>query len=323
MDDELRELEQAGQKMASAIGKGMHYTEEMLRPLLDASGKVLSFAGSKVAKADRIQRERKAEKKAEKKARKAAGNVSDNLKKTHFENFSFTGKETDLCYFYNTDRMPLSAISGIPDEGLKKTVAQNLDRMCRKKKGLIRIEGNEIVITEKGKELLQDKKFQQKAMNDQLEAHGTRFEKMFGQAPERHQQMCVALNGDGLHDFAFFTKADTLNLSQIAMNPNGNLKEKIMQNVKLWQQQGFVDVKDGIATITDKGKEFLKDGAEALKNAAKDMTEKAVDGIRHTADSVIVTTKTAVRQAAEKAVEATKTATKAAAKAAKKAAKIL
>ena len=163
--------------------------------------------------------------------------------------------------------------------------------------------------------MLQDGAFRKQAMSDQLEAYGKQFEKMFGQAPAGHQQMCVALNGDGVHDFAFFTQSDNLNLNQILANPNGNLRDKIVANVKLWQQNGLVDIKDGMAKITDKGKELLKNHAEAFKEAGKDMTEKAVDGIRHTADSIIVTTKTAVKKAAEKTAEAAKTAAKTAARA--------
>ena len=126
--------------------------------------------------------------------------------------------------------------------------------------------------------------------------------------------MCVGLNGDGVHDFAFFKQSDKLNLNQILANPNGKLRDQIVENIKQWQKNGFVSIKDGVATITDKGKELLKNNAEAFKNAAKDMTEKAVEGIKHTADKVVVTTKTAVKKAAEKTAEAAKTAAKTAAK---------
>ncbi|MBQ5564596.1 MAG: hypothetical protein IIT39_14590, partial [Clostridia bacterium] len=230
-------------------------------------------------------------------------------------NFTFTGKQTDLCYFANTDRMPLSAIDNISDPDLRDQVIQTFNELCSKKKGYVKVEGDELVITDKGKKMLQDGAFRKQAMNDQLEAYGKQFEKMFGQAPAGHQQMCVALNGDGVHDFAFFTQSDNLNLNQILANPNGNLRDKIVANVKLWQQNGLVDIRDGMAKITDKGKELLTSYAEAFKKIGHDMTEKAVDEIRHTSDKVIVTTKTAVQKAAEKAAEATKTAVKTAARA--------
>ena len=315
MDEELRELEQAGQRAVSAVSKMMQYSEQILQPLLNATGGILRFAGGKVKQANDIEKERQRAKTAAKGSGQET--VSDKLKgsKSHLENFTFTGKQTDLCYFANTDRMPLSAIDNISDPDLRDQVIQTFNELCSKKKGCVKVEGDELVITDKGKKMLQDGAFRKQAMNDQLEAYGKQFEKMFGQAPAGHQQMCVALNGDGVHDFAFFTQSDNLNLNQILANPNGNLRDKIVANVKLWQQNGLVDIKDGMAKITDKGKELLKNHAEAFKEAGKDMTEKAVDGIRHTADSIIVTTKTAVKKAAEKTAEAAKTAAKTAARA--------
>ena len=315
MDEELRELEQAGQRAVSAVSKMMQYSEQILQPLLNATGGVLRFAGGKVKQANDIEKERQRAKKAAKGSGQET--VSDKLKgsKSHLENFTFTGKQTDLCYFANTDRMPLSAIDNISDPDLRDQVIQTFNELCSKKKGCVKVEGDELVITDKGKKMLQDGAFRKQAMNDQLEAYGKQFEKMFGQAPAGHQQMCVALNGDGVHDFAFFTQSDNLNLNQILANPNGNLRDKIVANVKLWQQNGLVDIKNGMAKITDKGRELLKNHAEAFKEAGKDMTEKAVDGIRHTAGSIIVTTKTAVKKAAEKTAEAAKTAAKTAARA--------
>ena len=247
--------------------------------MLNATGGVLRFAGGKVKQANDIEKERHRAKKAAKGSGQAT--VSDKLKgsKSHLENFTFTGKQTDLCYFANTDRMPLSAIDNISDPDLRDQVIQTFNELCSKKKGCVKVEGDELVITDKGKKMLQDGAFKKQAMRDQLEAYGKQFETMFGQAPAGQQQMCVALTGDGIHDFAFFTRSDNLNLNQILANPNGNLRDKIVANVKLWQQNGLVDIKDGMAKITDKGKELLKNHAEAFKEAGKDMTEKAVDGI--------------------------------------------
>ena len=314
MDDELRELEQAGQKTVSAVSKVTNYTEQMLQTLLNASGKTLGFAGRQIKKVTDIEKDRQRAEKVDNVP--TAEKVSDKLSgsKSHSENFNFTGKQTDLCYFANTDRMPLSAIDNISDPELRNQVIDSFNKLCSKKKGCVKIEGDELVITDKGKKMIQDGAFKKQAMSDQLEAHGKLFEKMFGQVPEGQQMMCVGLNGDGVHDFAFFKQSDKLNLNQILANPNGKRRDQIVENIKQWQKNGFVSIKDGMATITDKGKELLKNNAEAFKNAAKDMTEKAVEGIKHTADKVVVTTRTAVRKAAEKTAEAAKTAAKTAAK---------
>ena len=287
----------------------------MLQTLLNASGKTLGFAGRQIKKVTDIEKDRQRAEKVDNVP--TAEKVSDKLSgsKSHLENFNFTGKQTDLCYFANTDRMPLSAIDNISDPELRNQVIDSFNKLCSKKKGCVKIEGDELVITDKGKKMIQDGAFKKQAMSDQLEAHGKLFEKMFGQAPEGQQMMCVGLNGDGVHDFAFFKQSDKLNLNQILANPNGKLRDQIVENIKQWQKNGFVSIKDGMATITDKGKELLKNNAEAFKNAAKDMTEKAVEGIKHTADKVVVTTKTTVRQATVKTAEATKTAAKTVARA--------
>ena len=317
MDDELRELEQAGQKAVSAVSKITNYSEQILQSLLNASGKTLGFAGKQIKKANDIEKDRQRVKKGDNVP--TAEKVSDKLSgsKSHLENFNFTGKQTDLCYFANTDRMPLSAIDNISDPELRNQVIDSFNKLCSKKKGCVKIEGDELVITDKGKKMIQDGAFKKQAMSDQLEAHGKLFEKMFGQAPEGQQMMCVGLNGNGVHDFAFFTQSDKLNLNQILANPNGKLRDQIVENIKQWQKNGFVSIKDGMATITDKGKELLKNNAEAFKNAAKDMTEKAVDGLKHTVDSVMVTTKAAAKKAVEKAATKTAEAAKTAAKAMK------
>ena len=176
MDDELRELEQAGQKAVSAVSKVTNYTEQMLQTLLNASGKTVGFAGKQVKKANDIERERHRAKKAEK---GSEVKVSDKISgsKSHLESFNFTGKRTDLCYFANTDRMPLSAINNIPDRELKDKVVETFNELCSKKYGCVKIEGDELVITDKGEKMLQDGAFKKQAMNDQLEAYGKQFEK--------------------------------------------------------------------------------------------------------------------------------------------------
>ena len=317
MDDELRELEQAGQKAVSAVSKVTNYTEQMLQTLLNASGKTLGFAGKQVKKANDIERERHRAKKAEK---GSEVKVSDKISgsNSHLESFNFTGKRTDLCYFANTDRMPLSAIANIPDRELKDKVVETFNALCSKKYGCIKVEGDEIVITAKGKKMLQDGAFKKQAMNDQLEAYGKQFEKMFGQAPEGQQMLGVALNSDGVHDFAFFNHSENLDLKQILANPNGKLRDQIVENIKHWQQNGLVNIKDGMAIITEKGKDVL----DKVKEAVNSMSEMSIDSIKHTSDSIIVTTR-AIKKTAEKSAEkAVKKAEKTASKIIKKAAPI-
>lgn len=313
MDEELRELEQAAQKTASAVGKGMNISEEMAQSLLDATKSIAGVSAKTVSKTVGMLRKDKDDTATAAKST----SVSDRVTKTRLENFTFTGKDTDLCYFANTDRMPLSAIDNLTDKELRENVIRCFDRMCQKKQGLVRVEGDEVVITDKGKKRLQEGAFRRRALDDQLEAYGKQFEKLFGQAAEGRQQLCVALNGHEIHDFAFFEKADALNLKQIAANPNTNLRDKIVANVKQWQQNGLIDIRDNVARLTQKGRELLQN-TKSVKDAASKMTETAVDGVRHTADSIIVTTKTAAKKVAEKTAEVTQKAAKAAAQTAGK-----
>ena len=141
MDDELRELEQAGQKTVSAVSKVTNYTEQMLQTLLNASGKTLGFAGRQIKKVTDIEKDRQRAEKVDNVP--TAEKVSDKLSgsKSHLENFNFTGKQTDLCYFANTDRMPLSAIDNISDPALRDQVIDTFNKLCSKKKGCVKIEG--------------------------------------------------------------------------------------------------------------------------------------------------------------------------------------
>ena len=85
--------------------------------------------------------------------------------------FNFTGKRTDLYYFENTDRMPFSVIASISDPELKKKVIETFDELCSRMYRYTTVEGDEIVITDKGKKMLQNEAFKRQAMTDQLESH--------------------------------------------------------------------------------------------------------------------------------------------------------
>ena len=48
--------------------------------------------------------------------------VSDVVNDNPFTNFTFTGKDTDLSYFLQSERMPVSAIRNIADSDIKDAV---------------------------------------------------------------------------------------------------------------------------------------------------------------------------------------------------------
>ena len=64
--------------------------------------------------------------------------VSDIVNDNPLTNFTFTGKDTDLSYFLQSERMPLSTISNISDENIKSAVLNTFDKAAEN--GLIELE---------------------------------------------------------------------------------------------------------------------------------------------------------------------------------------
>lgn len=216
--------------------------------------------------------------------------IGDDYPKKELDNFVFTGKETDLCYFNNSDKLPLSAIANIDDETLKKKVVDNFDRLNYK--GMISFDGQSISLTEKGKEILADKSFQKRAAADQQKAFN---EMMFPKSEST--QMCTQLTGDTLNDFTLFNLTDKLDLSVIAGSPNAELSKKVLGNVKIWKDLGLVDVKDNMAFITEKGKDYLMN--PKFKAVSVQLPEKALSAVKAVSGKIIVATKVVASQAVQ------------------------
>jgi hypothetical protein len=98
-----------------------------------------------------------------------------------------------------------------------------------------------------------------------------------------------------------------MDLSTVINHPNKNLSKQILSNVKKWQAGEFVDVKDGIVTITQKGKALLT--TAGFKAASVPLTEGTVAAVGNVPGAVIVVTKkvvTAVAKAVQTAAVAQK-----------------
>lgn len=231
--------------------------------------------------------------------------VSDVANGKSLTNFTFTGKDTDLSYFLQSESMPLSAVSNISDKDIKSAVLNTFDKAAEN--GLIELDGSDIKITEKGKKKINNPDFIKSAQKDQSEAYNQKISSILNRGCKPNEaQMCVELTGDYINDFTFFNHADKLDLSTIIKHPDKQLSSKILSNVKQWQANGAVTVKDGVATVTDMGKQMLK--MPEFQNIANNpVAEKALSATK--VGKVIVATKKVV-QAIQSVQQATNTISK-------------
>ena len=199
-------------------------------------------------------------------------------------NFSFTGKDTDLCYFNNADTLPLSAIANIQNEKLKQSVIDTFDRLS--KNGYITLEGDSVKITEKGRQRLSDTSFSNRAKSDQQTAFA---EKTIPKSDGQSIQMCAELSGNYINDFTVFNHTDSIDLRAIAKAPDKKLSAKIMGNIKQWQGCGAVTVKNGKATVTKAGKELLS--MPEFTSKASAIAEKPLSASKSTVGKILVATK--------------------------------
>lgn len=199
-------------------------------------------------------------------------------------NFSFTGKDTDLCYFNNADTLPLSAIANIQNEKLKQSVIDTFDRLS--KNGYITLEGDSVKITEKGRQRLSDPSFSNRAKSDQQTAFA---EKTIPKSDGQSIQMCAELSGNYINDFTVFNHTDSIDLRAIAKAPDKKLSAKIMGNIKQWQECGAVTVKNGKATVTKAGRELLS--MPEFTSKASAIAEKPLTASKGTVGKILIATK--------------------------------
>ena len=225
--------------------------------------------------------------------------ISQALDKGELTSFSFTGQVSDLSYFSQSETMPLSAIRNIGDEKTKEAVKQTFDKAAYQ--GLIELDGDNIKITAKGKEYISQPDFIKAAQADQTAAYQKSVAKMASaNTAENEVQMCVGLRGNYFNDFSVFNHTDSIDLSTVINHPDKKTAKQILSNVKKWQSGGFVTVKDGIATVTQKGKALLT--TAGFKAASVPLTEGTVAAVGNVPGAVIVATKKVVT-AALKAVQ--------------------
>ena len=283
MDEELRELEETIRKVISAYAKVFRFSGDFT----SVSWRFIQPQGEKLKN---YIKNRKAQSTPK-------GNLKDiiNQSSNHLlVNFRFTGQETDLCYFYQSDRMPLSAIVNLEDEYIKNSVVECFSKLIDTK--YLKLKDGNIYITQKGKNYINNDFFATQAKADQLQAYNNTFV----QSLKDNDLNCVELSGDNKKDFTFFNHSDNLDLVEIKKSPNSDIAEKILNNVKDWQRKGAVTVENGIATVTEKGKNMLT--MPEFKRAVRGISEKSAETVKVTSRSVIVSTKKAVETTVQQSV---------------------
>lgn len=216
--------------------------------------------------------------------------------------FTFTGQYTDLCYFHQSESMPISAIANIPDENIKNAVVKTFDKAIAD--GELEIKNGFLSITDKGKKIINEPAFIKLSKESQLQAYNSTLNNQF-KSEENEIQMCVELSGDYKNDFTFFTHSDNLDLNQILNHPNKELSAKILSNVRQWQEKGAVTVnKNGIATITPNAKKMLE--LPEFQNTVKGLSEKNLQSVKAASKQIIVSTKKAAQITTEIAKKAAK-----------------
>ena len=221
--------------------------------------------------------------------------ISDTID-NNITSFNFTGQYTDLSYFSQSSTMPLSAIKNIGDENIKEAVKQNFDKAAQQ--GLIELDGDNIKITAKGKNYINNSNFIKAAQADQMAAYQQAMVKMASaNIAENEVQMCVGLRGNYYNDFTAFNHTDKIDLSTVINHPNKELSKQVLSNVKKWQSGGFVDVKNGVATITQQGKAVLQ--SAGFKAASVPLTEGTVAAVGNVPGAVIVATKRIISTAVQ------------------------
>ena len=137
------------------------------------------------------------------------------------------------------------------DEKIKKAVLDNFSRFIDN--GSLELKDGYLSITAKGKQYIKNEFFIRQTKADQLQAHNSQLAK----SAERDNTRVVTLTGNGIDDFTYFYYSDQLDLNDVISNPNKKLSDKIMNNAKVWHENGTITVSNGIATITTKGKAVL------------------------------------------------------------------
>ena len=229
MSDEIQQVENAEQEFIGVYADVIKFTHSFMAEMRE-------FAGNSPQK---------------KPKQKSKDDTLSEMLDSGLTSFKFTGQDTDLCYFSNSEKMPITAIANIEDENIKKSVMESFDRFV--KNDYLEIRNDSLYITAKGKKYIQDDFFIRQAKADQMQMHNN----ILFKSAERENVKVIAFTGNYVNDFTYFSYSDKLDLNDVISHPNKKLSGQILDNVERWQKKGAVTVENGIATVTSDGKKML------------------------------------------------------------------
>lgn len=211
-------------------------TGSVIEKFFSASGDAKDTVKNKLS----LRKEKKNEKKA---LRNKSPEMIDKVK----TDFIFTGQATDLRYFEDASAMPISLIENIKDPELREAVKDEMNKAIAE--GNLKISNGRLTITESGKKYISKPSFQKAADKDLKEI-----------AMVQEVKLGMELNGT-MQDLAFFQYNSQLNLSELMINGDYEAVSKIMDNFNKMSEGGLVQIENGVATLTDKGKKALENPA--------------------------------------------------------------
>ncbi len=270
MSDEIQQVENAGQEFIGVYADTFKFVHSFMAEMRE-------FKDSLPQRQPKIQKDTLSE-----------------MLDSGMTSFKFTGKDTDLCYFAKSERMPITAIANIEDENIKKSVMESFDRFV--KNDYLEIRNDSLYITAKGKKYIQDDFFIRQAQADQIEMHNNVLLK----SAERENLQVIAFTGNYVTDFTYFDYSDKLDLNDVISHPNKKLSNQILDNVELWQKKKAVTVENGIATVTSDGKAMLS--MPEFKKATSHLNPRTLSEVNTRSSQFFVKLQSAVQTQAQQNV---------------------
>lgn len=208
----------------------------------------------------------------------------------------FTGKFTDIA---QVDNMNCADVKNYcQNEEIYKATQQNI--LKARDEGYLTIDENkDIHLTDKGRELIQSESFQKQFEQDQLNQSKQELNN------QNQDYAYVEFKGTE-QDMGVFNYTEQIDINAIKDSPQ---KEAVLNNFSQLEKQGMVNIKDGVITPTEKGREFAKTQELPIKQATNtEISSVLGDTSANTARVAEATVKTASSTGAKAAGTAAKTA---------------